>query len=373
MDPSSPLFTGYSMERICIDRVVVTIYDKRYAQEKHPFSSDVADHFPHRLKKSRIGKRSEDVISSSNGHASWEIRLRGPRTMVLHYNVIRAYKNQHDIKVPSDQIIKEDNVFPVDMVVPLENQIKLLYEAIDIAKGIYYNFVKDWWDYRCRDIEAVIKTVEIPYELYAANVPDLFEQVIVSGKNVYRYATQSNTLYFQEKDKEFDDYVNDSIYTINMTSNKFNTQFDKRVQFKIYQKLWGLARLEHTIYGDDIKHLFHQDIRKISEDADHIKLFLDSQFRQRGMYFSKHEASLSRVVELWSKSSGIPYDTLYNLAKIEIWESDRDNLAMTKRLKNRGFIFKDTTTLRGFYKISPEFKRMVEKFPERDDELPTLL
>ena len=370
-------FEGYDLQRICLDRVVVTVYDERYSIMNHRFDEEIAFQYPQYLKRVRIGKRSEDVIENANTFSSWSQRLRGPRTMVLRYNVIRAYKHHHSIEVKKSDILYEDNFYPVDFSPSLEDQLTLLYEAIERAKKLYHDQVLKFWGYECENVKATIKAIEIPFEIYPASTSDIFDQSSIAGINLYRYTTESNTMYFQEKDKTLDDKVKESFYQAmeepSMVSNGFHSGLNGKIQLKIYQKIINLVRIEHTVYGDDIEVLFHMDKQTVSEDAEHIEMFLDSQFRERGLYFSRDDISLRRAVVALSRVSNIPLDTLKHLVNIETWTSTRDNKGMTRRLKRCGFIEKQSGTKRGYYRLTPEFKKMFEAFPEMDDELPTLI
>lgn len=376
-DTQFKFFEGFSLQRACIDRVVATVYDERYAIENHRFDEETAFLYPQYLKRARIGKRSEDVIENANSFSSWTQRLRGPRTMVLRYNLIRAFKHHHSVEVKKSDILYEDNFYPVDFSPSLEDQLTLLYTAIEEAKQLYYDQVLKFWGYECEHIQATINTIEIPFEIYPASTSDIFDQLSIAGINLYRYTSESNTMYFQEKDQTLDDKVNESYYQAlaepSMVSNGFHTGLNRNVQLKIYQKILNLVRIEHTVYGDDIAVLFHMDKETVSEDAEHILMFLNSQFHKRGLYFRRDDISLRRAVAGLSRAINVPMDTLYHLVNVETWTSTRDNLPMTKRLKKRGLIEKESGTKRGYYRLTHEFKKMFEAFPEMDDELPRMV
>lgn len=375
---SFKFFEGYDLQRICLDRVVITIYDTRYSMENHRFDEDLAFHYPQYIKRARIGKRSEDVIENKNTFSSWAQRLRGPRSMVLRYNVIRAYKHHHSIEIKKSDVIHEDNFYPVDFSPSLEDQLVLLYDAIEKAKILYRDQVKEFWGYDCEHVEASIKSIEVPFEIYPANTADIFDQCMIAGMNLYRYTSESGTMYFQEKDQSFDDKVNESYYQAaneqpSMVSNKFSSGLDNKIQLKIYQKSWGIVRIEHTLYGDDIKTLFHMDKDTAAEDAEYIEMFLASQFRERGLNFGRDEFTYSRAVANFARAAFLPIETVQYLMKTEWWQSSQENRGMTNKLKRRGLLTKDNGTMRGYYKVDNGFKKMINAFPERDDDLPNLI
>jgi hypothetical protein len=360
-------FDNFDMQRICIDRCQIVIYDKKYSMGEHYFDIDLANTYlmPH-MKRSKIGKRFEDVVRYDNKNSSidYEIRLRGSRAMLVRTNIIRYYKLLNNIETEGD-ILHEDNFFPVDIVVPLKDQVELLYGVIEDAKEFYYNFVKEWWGYDCKNIEAKLVVVELPYEIYPANVPQLLDDINLSGHVVTHHDTQSQTIYFQEKDAKSDDSIYRHYNDIQISVNKLKTDIGK-IQFKIYQKSWGLVRMEHTVYANDLKYLFRLKKYLLDKDVEHITLFLKNEFVKRRIlpkrFLGDYEESLRYLSEVYK------FDilTLDNLSKISVWESSKANRGTTQKLLRKKLIKKLS---RGIYEIDPHFKDLLNSFPNRVDIL----
>jgi len=265
-------FHTFDMERICIDKVFFLVYDEKYAMEDHHFDRDLRDKFIQHVKRSRIQKgQFEQVLRKENQYSSWELQLRGPRIMRFHVNVIHFLQEKHNIR--PDNVIYDDNFMPINVSLSLKDYVAALRQFIDDAKTFYRETVKKYWQEDLHDIKFKISEIEVPYEIYPGSVEDIANSLYAKGLAFSKYNTQSGTIYLQDvktdnvlkvsrkydniskvDDADLEPVLKRDILYMNRINAGRN---ENKIQIKIYQKTFGLCRIEFTLFSQDTKGIFN--------------------------------------------------------------------------------------------------------------------
>ena len=367
-DQEVDFFDDFDMQRVCIDRCQFIIYDKKYAMKGHSFDKELADFdLSLHMKRSKIGRRYVDVACFFNPSnvIGYEVRFDQSRAMLVRVNIIRLYNEENNIVVKD--VLNEDNFFPLDIIVPLKEQVDLLYSVIEKAKVFYYDFVKKYWSYECEDIKVKLNVVEFPYEVYPGNVQQFKEEL--NGHKITTYDTQSQTIYFDNKKDVETNLIENVSNNVQVAVNRLRTESGK-IQFKIYQKAFGLVRMEHTVYADDLKFLFSLKKHLSIVDSEQIILFLKGEFKKRGILPRRFTSDYDDALVYMSRVYGLSPITIDGLLKMSVWESRKTNRGMTQKLLRKGLIVKVS---RGIYNINPHFKQYFESYPKRDVIVPDFL
>jgi hypothetical protein len=120
-------FKTFDLERVCIDKVFLHIYDGCYSTLDQPFDEDLATKHFQAMKRSRVkGGRYEDVLHHQpKPYTFLEIRLKGARSMFVYVNIIEYLQDMRGIKPASDLILHESNFMPLDCTLTAQDLLKL--------------------------------------------------------------------------------------------------------------------------------------------------------------------------------------------------------------------------------------------------------
>lgn len=387
MAPNFPLeeayFKNFDLERICIDKVFFTVYDEDYVIENHDFDLDLRDKFILNVKRSSIKNgRFEEFVRRENAYSSWELRLKGPRTMYFHVNVIHFLQDQH--RIQPKNVIYDDNFMPTDCKLRLSDYVAALRLFIDEAKKMYHDLVLEYWNVDLKNIKVKLAQVEIPFEVYPASVDDIAQNLCSKGVSFKKYNTQSGTLYisdvkcdneFQVHRKKYEktskidnvDLRPDIVYINGVNSGRN----PNKIQIKIYQKTFGLCRIEFTIYSLDTKILFNfnRTDEQITED---VISFCHYNIRNHDINVERYDRSLDDVVQFLAKALKEQEDLIFSLKDVDIFEACRANRAVRQRLVKKGVLLKkedcDGRRQKGCYIVNPIIREFLNLYQARGDE-----
>lgn len=308
-------FHKFDMERICIDKVFFLVYDEQYVQEDHFFDKELRDKFIQHVKQSRIQKgRPEQVLRKENMYSSWELQLRGPRIMRFHINVIHFLQQLHNIR--PENVIYDDNFMPVTVTLTVQDYIAALRKFVLDAMEFYRSTVKKYWGEDLGKVRYKISEIEIPFEIYPASVEDIANTLYSKGLAFSKYNTQSGTIYLQDvktnnmikvsrkydritKVDDQDLQPKRDILYMNQINSGRN---DHKIQIKIYQKTFGLCRIEFTVYSNDAKQIFNF-AREDHDIAEDLILFIHYGLKENGILPERYDRSLDDVIRFRLKSS----------------------------------------------------------------------
>lgn len=382
-------FKTFDMERISIDKVFFIVYDSKYAQGDHPFDHDLRDNFIHHVKRSRVKNgRYEQVLRKEAKFSDWELQLKGPRIMRFHVNIIHYLQSMHDIK--PQNVIFDDNFLPVDSKMKLVDHVSALRDFVNHAKQIYFDIVSKHWGVDLDDIKVKFSEVELPFEVYPASVDDIAAKLYAKGTQITRYNTQSGTLYLNKLDadneikvkKKYDktqkvnneDITPDIVYL-----NKINSgRNDHKIQIKIYQKTFGLCRIEFTFFSNDAKTLLDFDenengiVKTDLEMVEDLILFAHFNFKEHDIDVDRYDRTLDDVVKFIAVSMREIEDTIYMLRDCDVFEACEANRTVRQRLVRKGLLLKkydsDGTQQRGVYLVNPFIKEFLNMYKAKGNE-----
>lgn len=380
-------FNTFDMERICIDKVFFLVYDERYAQEDHLFDKVLRDKFIQHVKRSRIQKgRFEQVLRKENQYSSWELQLRGPRIMYFHVNVIHFLQEQHNIR--PDNVIYDDNFMPIESNITLEEYVAALRKFIEDAMTFYKQTVKKYWEEDLHKIKFKISEIEIPFEVYPASVEDIANNLYAKGLAFSKYNTQSGTIYLQDVktdnmikvtrkydkiSKVDDEDLQPQLKRDIVYMNKINSgRNENKIQIKIYQKTFGLCRIEFTIFSKDAKGIFNFDRHNDHDIATNLILFCHHGLKENGLQIDRYDRSLDDIIKFVSKAFKEPEDLIYSLRECDVFETCKANDPTRKRLVRKGILLKkydsDGTQQRGVYIVNPIIRDFLNMYQVKGNE-----
>ena len=375
-------FKKFDVERLCIDKVFFVVYDADYVIRDHPFDQDLRDKFIQHIKRSRIKKgRFEQVLRREAAYSSWELQLRGGRLMYFHVNVIHYLQELHNLKPRN--VIYDDNFMPVDCKLTTVDYVKALKDFIFQAMELYKDLVSKYWDTDLDQVKFKIVELELPFEIYPASVDDISKHLYSKGIAFRKYNTQSGTLYLNsiEADNEItvnrkydkEDKVDDTDLKPDILyMNGVNTgKSRRRLQVKIYQKTFGLCRIEFTIYSEDCKQLFDFSRPEKQISADLIS-FVHFNLAMYDIFVDRYDRSLDDVVQFLAKALKEPDDLIYQLRDLDIFETCKANSAVQRRLTRKGILLKsfdsDGVQKRGFYVVNPIVREFLNIYQAKGNE-----
>lgn len=375
-------FKNFDMERICIDKVFFLVYDQEYATQDHHFDLEMKDRFVRYIKRSRIKKgRFEEVLRKENDYSSWELQLRGPRVMYFHVNVIHYLQAKHGIKPKN--VIYDDNFLDIDSKINLLDHIEALREFIDKAKGLYKKVVNEYWNEDLKKIDYKIVQIEVPFEVYPASVDDIAKNLYATGVAFRKYNTQSGTIYLTTDkadneitaDRKYDkvskidnkDLTPDIVYL-----NKINSgRNENKIQIKIYQKTFGLCRIEFTLYSDDAKRIF-KFLHTNDIIQDDVISFIHHSLWINGIRVDRYDRSLDDVVQFVAKAMRESEDLIYSLKNVDVYESCYSNRQERQRLVRKGILLKkydsDSVQQKGIYQVNPLIRDFLNLYEATGNE-----
>jgi hypothetical protein len=381
------LFKSFELERICIDKVFFVVYDSDYAMQMHPFDKDLRDRFIQHVKRSRVQKgRMKEVIRKENNYSSWELALDKSRTMFFHVNVIHMLQDLKGIQPKN--VIYDDNFMPVeDYKLSAVDYVKALKRFVFDAMSLYKQLVSTYWDTSLNKVHYKIVEIELPYEIYPASVEDIANQMYAQGLTFKKYNTQSGTIYLDKPespdncmkfadrkyDKNFvipsdDDLRPDIVYINKIDSNRT----DSKVQLKIYQKTFGLVRIETTAFAKDAMQLF--DFEKYQEHTivDSLIQYIHHILTVNGIKPERYDRSLDDVVRFLSVALKESEDMIYRLRNMDIFETNSANRVLRQRLVRKGILMPKTDSdgirKRGLYLVNPIIKNFLQQYQPKGNE-----
>lgn len=220
--------------------------------------------------------------------------------------------------------------------------------------------------------------------MYPASVEDIALKLYSKGISFRKYNTQSGTIYLNQV--ETDNSVSvperkydkeDPIDSVDLKPdihylNKINSGKSRRkIQLKIYQKTFGLARIELTIYSEDAKQLFEWSLsdKSIAEDLINFVHF------NLGLYdinVDRYDRSLDDVVRFLSQALKEPEDLIYQLKDLDIFEACEANRSVRQRLTRKGILIKlvdsDNVQKRGQYIVNPIIREFLNMYKPKGNE-----
>lgn len=383
---SEAFFNTFDMERICIDKVFFIVYDQYYSRGNHTFDTVLRDRFIQNVKNSRIKRgRNEQVLRKENKYSSWELKLRGSRTMLFHVNVIHYLQEIHDIRPTG--VIYDDNYLPVDFKkITVLDYIRALRRFISDAMDLYRTLVKKYWGVDLDNIMYKLTAVELPYEIYPASVEDIATGMYARGVSFSKYNTQSGTLYLNDVkcdnmmsvsrkyDKEFkidsseiSPHVPNIVYVNGVNSGKN----ENKIQIKLYQKTFGLLRIEFTIYSDDALSIFNFN-ESDETIAETLILFIHNGLFENDITPTRYDRSLDDIVRFLAVAVKEPEDMIYFLRNCDVFEANRANKDLRARLVHKGLLLRKTDSngsrQRGIYVVNPHVKDFLNMYKPRGNE-----
>jgi hypothetical protein len=388
-DLSEPYFNFFDLERICIDKVFFVVYDEAYAAEDHTFDKDLRDRFIQNVKRSRVQKgHFEQVLRKENQYSSWELRLKGARTMYFHVNVIHYLQYIHDIRPRN--VIYDDNFMPIDCKLTALDYVAALRKFIDDAKNFYIETARAFWDIDLQKVQAKIAQIELPFEIYPASVDDISQKLYAKGVAFRKYNTQSGTIYLTsdtanneikipgrkyDKTKKIDDEEltptqirPDIVYLNQINSDRAKN----KIQIKIYQKTFGLCRIEFTIHSLDAKTIFRYDRLTDEQITWMLIQFIHFNLEKHDIAVDRYDRSLDDVVQFLAKALKEKEDLIYVLRDTDVFESSESNRTVRQRLVRKGILLKkydsDGTQQRGLYLVNPLIRDFLNMYKETGEE-----
>ncbi|MBA2861616.1 hypothetical protein [Methanococcus maripaludis] len=248
---------------------------------------------------------------------SWiTISMRQPHMAVAYVNFQKYYRYLNDIPKPTIGNF-DTNFLPVEM---------------DDREKIFDDFSKLFITW-CREVE--IQYRHKMYELFEYDLdPEKTEVIPISIEIPCEYLHRDVAEFAWLSDVAFcKSVVKHSDLTRTMYLNK-NLK-SQRFQMKIYQKAFGLARMELTVHKDWASHFFSGDDPKILKDK--IKMCIDAvlgEYRLSLYDIKPVEMTYSRF--LGQLASALDWDRDMLLMIIESKNSEfkftRDNQSLQKKL-----------------------------------------
>lgn len=380
---SETFFNTFDVERLCIDKVFFIVYDRQYCQGDYAFDTVLRDRYIQHVKNSRIRKgRNEQVLRKENNYSSWELTLRGSRTMLFHVNVIHFLQEIHNIK-PSG-VIYDDNYMPIDSKFTIIDYISALRRFVSDAKTLYKSMVKTHWDVDLYEVDHKFTVIELPFEVYPASVEDVATCLYSKGVAFSKYNTQSGTLYLNDVkadnmmsvSRKYDKTIKCSTSDMSpdiVYVNKLNSGRNaNKIQIKMYQKTFGLLRIEITIYAADAAGIF--DFNQDNDDkiSETLILFVHKGLRENGISPIRYDRSLDDVVRFLAAATKEPEDLIYFLRNCDIFESNRTNHNVRRRLLRKGLLLKkidsDGSCQRGVYVVNPHVRDFLNMYKPKGNE-----
>lgn len=373
------LFQVFDLERVCLDKYFFVVYDKRYSMTDHDFDKKSAREYVQNLKKSRVkGKgRFVDVIRNEMDFSFYELHLAGSRHLFCYVNLIKYVQHKFNEFPESDLILFKDNFLPNDSKITLEDFISAKNEIEGLFKDLYYKLALDLWGVYLENIMIKPVQLEVAYEVFPSSVNDISSMFDMNDVTFRRYNSQSGTIYLNESlgsqeirlpegqtIKINDDFeLRDSGYVSNISGGYSSD----KCQIKIYQKTFGLVRIEFSIVNETIKKLnFYDDYISFLSGVVRNNLCLIE-------YIKRFDISLDEVIKNVSCAIGITEEICYSLKDVGVWESNRCNRNLKRKLLKKHLLVPITddigTKKIGVYKVAPWFKEIFTKFKQTGKEL----
>ncbi len=375
-------FKTFDLERICIDKVFLTIYDGQYCTIDHPFDDSIASKNEQSMRRSRVKGRYEDVLHQGNAFTFWELRLRGPRTMRVHVNIIDYLKETKKIELPSKLVIHDNNFMPLDCTLTARDYVDAMNTVVKHYKQLYKERVKDFWGVDLEDIKVSVSEMEIPFEVSPCSVDEIASYLDADGIAFRKYNTQTATLYLTECTNTTE------VVLPNGSTTKVPEDFDdvfvngidgglkeNKIQLKLYQKTFGLVRIEFTIYRNEVQAIFSFNDHNFEEDTERLIRWVHKQFKMRDKVATcvkRYDVSLEAIIKQAALWTGLSEDIIYLLKDVEVFESSRKTDNLRRKLIKKGFLEPITDDLgrskRRIYRVSPQLKAMLNSFKPKGDE-----
>jgi hypothetical protein len=154
--------------------------------------------------------------------------------------------------------------------------------------------------------------------------------------------------------------------------NKINTRrSSNRLQVKIYQKTFGLCRIEFTIYSGDVDTLFdlYRTDREISLD---LVGFVHYNLKVQDILVQIFDISLDDVIRFLALSMKESEDLIYSLKDLDVFEAYESNRVIRQRLTRKGILQKmsdsDGRKKRGLYIVNPVIREFLNLYSPKGDE-----
>ncbi|MDQ1253239.1 MAG: hypothetical protein QG646_2389 [Euryarchaeota archaeon] len=376
-------FETFDLERVCIDKVFFLVYDEEYVTKDHTFDKELRDRYIQHIKRARIKKgRFEQVLRKESKYSSWDLQLRGGRAMRFHVNVIHYLQELHDIR-PCN-VIYDDNFLPVDCKLTVIDFVKAFRDFVDQAKEFYKEIVLKYWGVELQAVQVKFSQIELPFEVYPASVDDISRKLYAKGVCFKKYNTQSGTIYLDgskadnsisvperkyDKENPIDDVdLNPDIVYLN---NIYSGKAGRKLQIKIYQKTFGLCRIEFTISSEDAKQIF-DFVRNNESIASDLINFVHFNLGLYDINVDRYDRSLDDVIQFLAKALKEPEDLIYQLKDLDIFEACRANTNVQKRLVRKGILIKlvdsDNVQKRGLYVVNPIIREFLNMYKPKGNE-----
>ena len=220
---------------------------------------------------------------------------------------------------------------------------------------------------------------------YPASVEDIADNLYAKGLAFSKYNTQSGTIYMNDvktdnmikvsrkydkisKVDEFDLTPKPDILYVNKINSGRN---DHKIQIKVYQKTFGLCRIEFTLFSIDSKYIFDfsRTDEAISED---LILFIHYGLHENGISPDRYDRSLDDIVRFVAKAVKEPEDVIYFLRNCDVFESCRANEPVKKRLVKKGLLLKkvdsDGSQQKGIYIVNPIIRDFLQSYTATGNE-----
>lgn len=379
IEPQDRLFKVFDLERVCLDKYFFVVYDKRYSMFDHEFDKRAAREYIQYVKKSRVkGKgRFVDVIRNEMDFSFYELHLSGSRHLFCYVNLIKFVQHKFNEFPVMSSVIFKDNFLPNDSKVLLTDFISAKDEVERMFKDCYYKLAFDLWGVCLEEIMIKPVQLEVAYEVFPCSVNDVSNMFDMNDVSFKRYNSQSGTIYLNENLGSHDVRLPEGqIIKINddmelrdsgYVSNISGGYSSDKCQIKIYQKTFGLVRIEFSIVNNTIKKLNYYD--------DFIS-FLSGVIKDNlslREYVKRFDISLDEVIKNVSYAVGITEEICYILKDVGTWESNRCNRSLRRKLLKKHLLVPIAddigTKKKGKYKVAPWFKEIFTKFKQTGKEL----
>ena len=377
-------FKTFDLERVCIDKVCLHIYDGWYSTQDHPFDDDLASHHPHAMKRSRVKNgRYEDVLHYAPKNCTFfDLRLKGARSMFVYVNIIEYLQDFKGIRPSPEHVIHESNFMPLDCTLTARDYIEALYTVIEHYKNEYKELVKKFWGEDLNDVKVSVSEMEIPFEVSPSCVDEISSYLDNDGVSFKKYNTQSATLYLTENKSKTEVELPNGLST--RIPDDFDTVYvnginggykENKIQLKFYQKTFGLVRIEFTIYKEEVNAIFYFHNYEISGDAERLVRWVHKQFRDRDKVAAcvkRDDVSLENIVKTIAGMTGLSEDIIYLLKNVEVFESSRKTDNLRRKLMKKHLLEPVTDDLgrskRKIYRVTSQFKAMLKSFKPKGSE-----
>lgn len=362
---------AFQVDRVCFDRSIWTVYFPSVVKRSDQirFDTDLVDrlNLEDRLKPTYFrGLGSEKVYYMEKGspipYSKYELRLRGTRSFNVYFNFNRYFMNvneyKHDIKCP---VIHDDNFLPLDATTNLKDYLQLFNVTLPgTLKQNYLDLYSRFWPEDqavVEDEDPVVKctTLEVGREMFPLDVKMVRNDLAVKGIHFKSYNDQSKTLYFGEAPEGLKYKVDGADMSADLDCWNWRSE-GKPKQGKLYQKSIDLARFEVTLYKDQI------DFGRlgIDDQEEGVKFILQNYAEDVGISFLPREYNYDQMVEYISIMLKLDKSTIGMLfTEGQYWRSTKANLNLTKRLKRRGLVLKDS---RGLWIVNPAVIKLFERY-----------